>query len=59
VYDSVKGAIWHADLYRLRRPEEIPDLGLVEACFDSICLIEWPSLLLPFIEEANLTWVDL
>ena len=35
--------IWHADLYRLTEPQEIDELGLLEALDDNICLIEWPE----------------
>ena len=35
--------IWHADLYRLTEPQEIDELGLLDALDDNICLIEWPE----------------
>lgn len=59
IYDSIKGNIWHADLYRVKSQEELFELGLIEACFDSICLIEWPDILLPFISDSNIIIVDL
>lgn len=34
--------LWHFDLYRLERPEEIWELGFEDALED-ICLIEWPE----------------
>jgi tRNA threonylcarbamoyladenosine biosynthesis protein TsaE len=37
--------IWHADLYRLRHPDEVLELGLDEAFDSAICLIEWPDRL--------------
>lgn len=37
--------IWHADLYRLRHPDEVFELGLEEAFGTAICLIEWPDRL--------------
>lgn len=43
------GAIWHFDLYRLKKPEEAEELGLDEALSTGISLIEWPQLI-----EANL-----
>lgn len=44
-YESSKGEIWHADLYRLADLSEIEELGLIEAMGAAICLIEWPELL--------------
>ena len=37
--------IWHADLYRLSRPDEVIELGLEDAFLSAICLIEWPDRL--------------
>lgn len=37
--------IWHADLYRLPGPNEVVELGLIEAFDTAICLVEWPDRL--------------
>ena len=42
-HDDVE--LWHADLYRLTDPQELIELGLIDAMEDQICLIEWPELL--------------
>lgn len=47
-YDSAKGTIWHFDLYRLKDPEEIFDLGWEEALAGGILLVEWPDRLGPY-----------
>lgn len=47
IYETQRGEIWHADLYRLASIEEIEELGLDEAFSSSICLIEWPDKLGP------------
>lgn len=44
-YDLNGLEIWHADLYRLSDPQEVVELGLLDAMQDQICLIEWPDLL--------------
>ncbi|MDA8230779.1 MAG: tRNA (adenosine(37)-N6)-threonylcarbamoyltransferase complex ATPase subunit type 1 TsaE [Magnetospirillum sp.] len=44
-YDSEAGTIWHFDLYRLDRAEDVFELGIEEALADGICLIEWPDRL--------------
>ncbi len=41
VYDLKKIEIWHFDLYRINKAEEIFELGYEEAGKDAICLIEW------------------
>lgn len=46
-YDSVAGEIWHADLYRVTGPDEIEELGLIDAFDTAICLVEWPDRLGP------------
>jgi tRNA threonylcarbamoyladenosine biosynthesis protein TsaE len=42
-YDTPSGTIWHFDLYRLSRPEDVWELGLEDALADGITLIEWPE----------------
>jgi tRNA threonylcarbamoyladenosine biosynthesis protein TsaE len=44
-YETAIGTVWHFDLYRLSRPDEIDELGLDEALVDGIVLIEWPERL--------------
>lgn len=44
-YDTPKGEIWHADLYRLTHPSEVEELGLAEAMGRDVVLIEWPERL--------------
>lgn len=36
-------AIWHYDLYRIEREEELAELALEETLESSIVLVEWPS----------------
>ena len=45
VYDGPDCEIWHADLYRLTDPDEVVELGLVEAMDSAILLVEWPDRL--------------
>ncbi|MDR3224588.1 MAG: tRNA (adenosine(37)-N6)-threonylcarbamoyltransferase complex ATPase subunit type 1 TsaE [Holosporales bacterium] len=59
IYETKKGPIWHADLYRLKNKEELFELGLIEAMSDSICLIEWPLLLRDHIEIPKSTEIHL
>ena len=39
------GELWHFDLYRLDRAEQIDELGLDEALAGAVSLIEWPELI--------------
>ena len=45
VYETGRGTVWHADLYRLGSPEEAVELGLSEAFGAAICFVEWSSRL--------------
>ncbi len=38
-------AIWHFDLYRMDRPDQLYDLGWEEALAAKLCIIEWPERL--------------
>lgn len=44
-YDSPTGEIWHFDLYRLKEPDEVYELGWEEALGSAISIIEWPERL--------------
>ncbi len=46
-YDTPRGEVWHADLYRLSDPQEMWELGLDMAMDEAICLIEWPDRIAP------------
>lgn len=44
-YEAGPLEIWHADLYRLSHPDEVVELGLVDAFDTALCLVEWPDRL--------------
>jgi tRNA threonylcarbamoyl adenosine modification protein YjeE len=44
-YPLQGGPIWHFDLYRLRAAEEAWELGIEDAFYGGISLIEWPERL--------------
>lgn len=54
-YDGPDCEIWHSDLYRLASPDEVVELGLIEAFEDAICLIEWPDRLAELLPTNALT----
>lgn len=60
-YESSKGKIWHYDLYRLKKEEELTELGLEEAMED-IVIIEWPEIAKLYIPSdvinINITFLD-
>ena len=45
VYMAHSAPVFHFDLYRLRAPEEVLELGIEEAFAEGISLIEWPDRL--------------
>lgn len=54
-YETARGAVWHADLYRLTSALEVEELGLVDAFEEAICLIEWPDRLADLTPAHALT----
>lgn len=43
LYDAPDFCIYHFDLYRLKSAEEIFELGMEEALYEGVSLIEWPD----------------
>lgn len=49
-----KPPVWHFDLFRLTKPEEVYELGFEEALVGGISLIEWPERLGPLLPRERL-----
>lgn len=46
IYETARGPVWHADLYRLTGAGgEIEEVGLIEAFGEALVLVEWPERL--------------
>ena len=56
IYNTIKGEVWHVDLYRLEKKEEIFNLGLLEFINYGIALIEWPELILNYVINSNIQY---
>ncbi len=54
IYETEMLTIWHFDLYRLKKPVEVEQLGLDEALADGLSLIEWPEKALEYIPKYAL-----
>ena len=53
-YERAPAPVWHFDLYRLVRPDEVYELGFEEALGEGIVLIEWPERLGPLLPAERL-----
>lgn len=49
-YDTPRGPVWHFDLYRIKTPDEVWELGWEEALSSAITIVEWPGNLGPMLE---------
>lgn len=55
VYETGRGPLWHADLYRLSgAADELEELGLGEAMGSALVLVEWAERLGPAVPERRL-----
>ena len=41
--DMARPAVWHMDLYRLEKPQDVFELGIEDGFDTAITLIEWPD----------------
>ena len=53
-YEAAEFEIWHFDLYRIKSPAEIWELGMEDAIYDGLTLIEWPSMMGDLKPEGTL-----
>jgi tRNA threonylcarbamoyladenosine biosynthesis protein TsaE len=53
-YESSKGPLCHADLYRLSHCDEIIEIGLLEMMQNTICFIEWPERLTDYLPPQRI-----
>lgn len=58
-YKTIKGKVWHADLYRLKSEAELFELGLIEFAHMGITLIEWSDIIEPYIADIPKTIIEL
>lgn len=42
-YNAKEYDVWHYDMYRLKHAEEAYELGVEDAFFEGVCLVEWPE----------------
>lgn len=42
-YDLPEYELWHCDLYRLEKPDDVYELGLIDAMDEVVSIIEWPD----------------
>jgi tRNA threonylcarbamoyladenosine biosynthesis protein TsaE len=54
-YDTSLGPVLHADLYRLKTPHELLQLGLEELPPGGFLLVEWPERGAPLLAAPDLT----
>lgn len=53
-YESPRFTLWHFDLYRLEKAEEVWELGLEEAMDGGVLVIEWPERIMPLLPASML-----
>ena len=55
MYDAPDFPIYHFDLYRLKSAEEIFELGIEEAMYEGVCLIEWPDKMAGYLPRKAIS----
>lgn len=55
-YEGKDGLIYHFDLYRIEKEEELFDLGLEEYLHSGyLCLVEWPEMAPSLYQEPHVS----
>jgi len=51
-YSGAEGTAYHFDLYRIKKLDEILDIGMEEYLYSkSLCLIEWPEIITEILPD--------
>lgn len=50
-YEGSDVEIFHYDLYRIKNPEEIFEIGMEESMYTGINLVEWPEMMGPYLPK--------
>lgn len=54
-YDMLDGTpLFHFDMYRLEQPQDALELGIEDAFYDGVSLVEWPEKIGDFLPENAL-----
>jgi tRNA threonylcarbamoyladenosine biosynthesis protein TsaE len=51
--------LWHFDLYRLDKPDQVYELGIEDALAEGVSLIEWPELAAPLLPKQSVLSIEL
>jgi tRNA threonylcarbamoyladenosine biosynthesis protein TsaE len=57
--DDGPAELWHFDLYRLDRPDQVYELGIEEALAEGVSLIEWPELAAGLLPKERLLTIEM
>ncbi|MHA7870918.1 MAG: tRNA (adenosine(37)-N6)-threonylcarbamoyltransferase complex ATPase subunit type 1 TsaE [Hyphococcus sp.] len=50
-YEKDGETLWHFDLYRLEKPQDVWELGYEEALEEGVSIIEWPERIAALLDE--------
>ena len=53
-YEYKNNIIWHYDMYRLKKPEDVWNLNLEDALNNGIIIIEWPEIIEYLLPEKRI-----
>lgn len=54
IYDAPDFEIYHYDMYRIKSPEEVFELGVEEAFVEGVSLIEWPEKMGAYLPKKRI-----
>ena len=58
-YETPYFPIYHFDLYRLDKPEDVFELGIEDAFYEGVSLIEWPEKMQKLFPHKKALFIDI
>ena len=58
-YETDDFPIYHFDLYRLKKQDEVLELGIEDAFYDGVSLIEWPEKMGGYLPKKKILKIEI
>jgi tRNA threonylcarbamoyladenosine biosynthesis protein TsaE len=59
LYEAEHKKIYHYDLYRIKSPAELYEIGFFDNLGEDLIFIEWPDLIIDYLKKSKLKFITI